>query len=62
MHLGIAMMMGMVLFGTIMIILNLAAFWPREEGIEAAVSSANQPLAQNTGRASAGEKIAAEGI
>jgi len=28
MHLGIAIMMGMVLFGAIMIILNLAAFWP----------------------------------
>jgi hypothetical protein len=27
MHLAIALMMGMVLFGTIMIILNLAAFW-----------------------------------
>ena len=30
MHLGIALMMGMVLFGAIMIILNLAAFWPYE--------------------------------
>lgn len=28
MHLGIALLMGMVLFGAIMIILNLAAFWP----------------------------------
>lgn len=62
MHLGIAMMMGMVLFGTIMIILNLAVFWPCEERIETAVSSVNQPLAQNTARPSAAEKIAAEGI
>jgi hypothetical protein len=30
MHLGIALLMGMVLFGAIMIILNLAAFWPYE--------------------------------
>ena len=62
MHLGIAMMMGMVLFGTIMIILNLAVFWPCEKRIETAVSSVNQPLAQNTARPSAAEKIAAEGI
>jgi hypothetical protein len=31
MHLGIALLMGMLLFGAIMIILNLAAFWPYEK-------------------------------
>jgi hypothetical protein len=51
MHLGIAMMMGMVLFGAIMIILNLAAFWPCEERIEAGVASANQRLPQNMAQA-----------
>ena len=62
MHLGIAMMMGMVLFGVIMIILNLAAFGPSEEHIELGVASADQRLPQNTAQTSAAEKIAAEGI
>jgi hypothetical protein len=34
MHLGIGLIMGMYLFGGIMIVLNVAAFWLREEGPE----------------------------
>lgn len=51
MHLGIAIMMGMVLFGAIMIILNLAAFWPNEERIEPGVGLADQRPPQNAARA-----------
>ena len=54
--------MGMVLFGAIMIILNLAAFWPGEERVEAEVAFANHSPPQSTAQASAAEKIAAEGI
>jgi hypothetical protein len=62
MHLGIAMIMGMVLFGAIMIILNLAAFWPYEEkSIPSEVANANlRP--SHIAKTLAAEKIAAEGI
>ena len=62
MHLGIAMMMGMVLFGAIMIILNLAAFWPDEQSIEPDSASATRRSPQNTVSTLAAEKIAAQGI
>lgn len=60
MHLAIALMMGMFLFGTIMIILNVAAFWPYRKAVEAAVTS---PV-WNRGQLSPqpAEKIAAEGF
>ena len=60
MHLAIALMMGMVLFGTIMIILNVAAFWPYRKAVKTAVTS---PI-WNRGALSPqpAEKIAAEGI
>lgn len=40
MHLGIALIMGMILFGAIMIILNLAAFWPYERSGFSSVTAA----------------------
>lgn len=58
MHLGIALMMGMVLFGAIMIILNLAAFWPWNENMGAEAGQ----MPQNMTQMLASEKIAAEGI
>jgi hypothetical protein len=62
MHLGIAMIMGMVLFGAIMIILNLAAFWPYEErSTPSEVANANLQPSQ-IAKALGAEKIAAEGI
>ena len=61
-HLGIALMMGMILFGLIMILLNLAAFWPDEESGGAEVGSAKRESWPNTIRERATEKIAAEGI
>jgi hypothetical protein len=62
MHLGIAMMMGMILFGAIMIILNLAAFWPDEESAKFDAASPNLRPSQNTTHALGTEKIAADGI
>ena len=62
MHLGIAMMMGMVLFGAIMIILNLAAFWPYEErSTPSEVANANLQPSQ-IAKPLGAEKIAAEGF
>ena len=62
MHLGIAMMMGMVLFGAIMIVLNLSAFWPYEEGrTPSEVADANLPPSQ-IATTLASENIAVEGI
>jgi len=62
MHLGIAMMMGMVLFGAIMIILNLAAFWPYQESTEAEAATGTGQASQGTAQMLTPEKIAAEGI
>ncbi len=62
MHLGIALMMGMVLFGAIMIILNLAAFWPDEKSIQSEVALAKAQSSHPAPRDWPAEKIAAEGI
>lgn len=61
MHFAIAMMMGMVLFGAIMIIFNMAAFWPNEEGRTHDVACSNLPPSQ-TAKTIRAENIAAEGI
>jgi len=62
MHLGIAMMMGMFLFGAIMIILNVAAFWPYEGRSTAADVAAPSPRPSQIAKTLAAEKIAAKGI
>lgn len=61
-HLGIALIMGMVLFGTVMITLNLAAFWPDRKNIESEATLENPPLSQHTAKSLAAEKIAPAGI
>ncbi len=62
MHLGIALLMGMVLFGAIMIILNLAAFWLDGKSLTSETALANPQPSQHTAESLAAEKIAAEGI
>jgi len=62
MHVGIALLMGMALFGAIMIVLNLAAFWFYEESIKSGVAPATKQPSQNIVSPLAVEKIATEGI
>ena len=47
-HLGVGLFMGMYLFAGIMLVLNLAAFWPREQALETELAFPNLETVRNS--------------